>query len=383
MTTRIASAEETAPVTVGVVDGAVEPGKRDAPPPAQTPAPESETAMRQPEAPPPGPHIGALSPDEATSAPDKVKVTPPPEAQKQDQVASKPREDSKEEPKEHTSSHAAKDGAVPQLVLSADMAKKIGRKIWLNEAGGNRNAITSWNANEDFASLGVGHFIWFPAGKTPPFEESFPRLLEFLRKANTRLPSWLDRTPIPSNPWTSRADFKNNFNSGEMRELRQFLLDTVTEQTQFLVVRAQGAMDKILAHTPDSAEREHIIIQFSRIARASGDLYPLIDYINFKGEGTNPAETALDRETGHRQGWGLKQALLKMNGSTDDPKAVRAEFADAAQAVLQQRVRNLPSNRIWEAGWLRRVATYRQPIAELSANPKRVRRDMLRLRAAR
>ena len=381
MTTQIASAEEVVPVTVGVVDGAVEPGKHDVPPPSRTSAPESETAMRQPEAPPPGPYIGTLSPDEATSAPNKV--APPPEAQKQDQVARKPSEDSKEKPKEQTASHAAKDGAVPQLVLSADMARKIGRKIWLNEAGGNRNAITSWNANEDFASLGVGHFIWFPAGKTPPFEESFPRLLEFLRKGNTRLPAWLDRTPIPSNPWTSRADFKNNFNSGEMRELRQFLLDTVTEQTQFLVVRAQGAMDKILAHTPDSTEREHIIIQFSRIARASGDLYPLIDYINFKGEGTNPAETALDKETGRRQGWGLKQALLKMNGSTDDPKAVRAEFADAAQAVLQQRVRNLPSNRIWEAGWLRRVATYRQPVAELSANPKRVRRDMLRLRAAR
>lgn len=385
MTTQIASAEEAAPVAVGVVDHAVEPGKHDVVPPAQTPAPESATALRQPEAPISGPHIGALSPDEATSAPDKV--TPQPEAQKQELVARKPKEEFKEEPKEQTkeqtSSHAARDGAVPQLVLSADMAKKIGRKIWLNEAGGNRNAITSWNANEDFASLGVGHFIWFPAGKTPPFEESFPRLLEFLRKANTRLPSWLDRTPIPSNPWTSRTDFKNNFNSGEMRELRQFLLDTVTEQTQFLVVRAQGAMDKILAHTPDSAEREHIIIQFSRIARASGDLYPLIDYINFKGEGTNPAETALDRETGRRQGWGLKQALLNMNGSTDDPKAVRAEFADAAQAVLRQRVRNLPSNRIWEAGWLRRVATYRQPIVELNANPKRVRRDMLRLRAAK
>jgi hypothetical protein len=381
MTTQIASAEEAAPVAAGVVDRVVEPAKRDVAPPSQTPAPESETAMRQPEAPTPGPNTGAPS-SEATSVPDKV--TPQPEAQKQEQVARKPREDSKEEPKEQTSSsHAARDGAVPQLVLSADMARKIGRKIWLNEAGGNRNAITSWNANEDFASLGVGHFIWFPAGKTPPFEESFPRLLEFLRKGNTRLPSWLDRTPIPSNPWMSRADFKNNFNSGEMRELRQFLLDTVTEQTQFLVVRAQGAMDKILAHTPDSAEREHIIIQFSRIARASGDLYPLIDYINFKGEGTNPAETALDRETGRRQGWGLKQALLKMNGSTDDPKAVRAEFADAAQAVLRQRVRNLPSNRIWEAGWLRRVATYRQPIVELNANPKRVRRDMLRLRAAK
>jgi hypothetical protein len=369
MTPQIASAEETAPVVAGVVSGATESGRPDV-----APMPDKMTPD--------------VTPDDVTF--DKVtpdKIVPRPEPQTQGAVARTPNEESKQDSKQdagqRTPGHAGKDGRVPQLVLSADMARKIGRKIWLNEAGGNRDAITSWNANEDFASLGVGHFIWFPAGKTPPFEESFPRLLEFLRKANTRLPSWLDRTPIPSNPWTSRADFKNNFNSAEMRELRQFLLDTVPEQTQFLVVRAQGAMDKILAHTPDSAEREHIVIQFSRIARASGDLYPLIDYINFKGEGTNPAETTLDKATGRRQGWGLKQALLRMNGSTDDPKAVRAEFADAAQAVLQQRVRNIPSHRIWEAGWLRRVATYRQPIAELEAHPRRVRRATLRVRAVR
>jgi hypothetical protein len=46
-----------------------------------------------------------------------------------------------------------------------------------------------------------------------------------------------------------------------------------------------------------------------------------------------------------------------MNGATGDPKAVRAEFAPAAQFVLQQRIRNLPSNRVFETGWLRRVAT--------------------------
>jgi hypothetical protein len=167
-----------------------------------------------------------------------------------------------------------------------------------------------------------------------------------------------------------------------MKELRQFLLETVTGQTQFLVARAQGAMDMILANTPDSAEREHIITQFSRIAHASKDLYPLIDYINFKGEGTNPAETTVDT-TGHRQGWGLKQVLLKMDGGTGDSQAVLAEFADAAQFVLQQRVRNHSSNRIWEAGWLRRVETYRRPITDMESNPKRSRNESSQARAAR
>src|SRR6185369_12916781 len=160
-------------------------------------------------------------------------------------------------------------------------------------------------------------------------------------------------------------EFRKHTNSPQMNELRQFLLDTVAEQTQFMMARAQGAMEKILKTTPDGTEREHIVIQFTRVVRASEDLYPLIDYINFKGEGTNPSETAVDKETGQRQGWGLKQVLLKMNGTTTEPKAVLAEYSDAVQVVLQQRVRNLPSNRIWEAGWLRRAETYRRPIAQL------------------
>jgi hypothetical protein len=290
-------------------------------------------------------------------------------------------------PDARKSSHEAKDPAkdlpVPQLVLPADLAKKIGQKIWLNETGGKIDAITSWNANEEFASLGIGHFIWFPVGKWLPFEESFPALLEFMRKKNVRLPAWLDQTQIPANPWTSRAEFRRNANAPQMKELRQLMLDTVAEQTQFMVVRAQGAMEKILKTTPVGTERDHIVIQFTRVVSASEDFYPLIDYINFKGEGTNPNEAAMDRQTGQRQGWGLKQVLLRMNGVTGDPKAVRAEFADAAQSVLQQRVRNLPSNRVFEAGWLRRVATYRRPIAEAESSPERALRKSLRVTAAR
>ena len=116
--------------------------------------------------------------------------------------------------------------------------------------------------------------------------------------------------------------------------------------------------------------------QFTRVIRASENFYPLIDYINFKNE------AAMNSETGRRQGWGLKQVLLRMNGVTGDPKAVRAEFADAAQFVLQQRVRNLPSNRVFEVGWLRRIATYHRPIADPQSSPKRALKKSLRVTAA-
>jgi hypothetical protein len=387
--TQAASAEEAVPAAAHLVDDEKQQRSGDVTPPSKPTKPEPETAAREPEAQPSPPSTGVPLSQAKTSKPELL--APPPEAQKPQSPAPKPgAEASRQGPKESTkdltkdsAKDPIKDPAVPQLVLSADVAKKIGQKIWLNETGGKVEAITSWNANEEFASLGIGHFIWFPVGKWLPFEESFPSLLEFMRQRGVRLPTWLDKPQIPANPWTSRADFKKSFNSPEMRELRQFLLNTVAEQTQYMVARAQGAMGKILRITPDGAERAHILAQFSRIARASKDLYPPIDYINFKGEGTNTNEAAPDKETGQRQGWGFKQVLLKMNGSTDDPKAVLAEFADAAQAVLQQRVRNIPTNRVFEVGWLRRVDSYRRPIADAEPSAKPAQHGFLRLRAAR
>ncbi|MET0220632.1 MAG: hypothetical protein ABW213_08245 [Tardiphaga sp.] len=335
---REVSAEEAAPAAARAVDDENRPGAGDLTSLSGPKKPEPETAAREPE--------------------------PPPSSARGNGVPSPKVEPSRQESKD-AAKNSGKSLAVPQLVLSADVARKIGQKIWLNETGGKVDAITAWNANEDFASLGIGHFIWFPLGKWLPFEESFPSLLEFMRKKNAHLPGWLNQPQIPANPWTSRAEFKKNFNSPQMRELRQFLLDTVAEQTQFLVARAQGAMEKILKNTPDATEREHIVAQFSRVVRGCEDLYPLIDYINFKGEGTNPNEAAADKQTGQRQGWGLKQVLLTMNGDSTDPKSVRAAFADAVQAVLQRRIRNLPANRVFEVGWLRRADTYRRPIAEV------------------
>ena len=351
MANQTALAETAAPVATGVADTEKERGGPGAAQASRAPKAEPETALRQNEVQKPAPGAAVQRSNAQKSNPDAKDL--------------------------------AKDLPVPQFVLPDDLAKKIGQKIWLNETGGKIDAITSWSANEEFASLGIGHFIWFPVGKWLPFEESFPPLLEFMRNKNVRLPAWLNQTQIPANPWTSRAEFRKNANSPQMKELRQFLLDTTAEQTQFMMARAQGAMEKILKTTPAGTERDHIVTQFTRVVRASENFYPLIDYINFKGEGTNPNEAAMNRETGRRQGWGLKQVLLKMNGVNRDPKAARAEFADAAQFVLQQRVRNLPSNRVFETGWLRRVATYRRPIADPESGPERAPRKSLRVTAAR
>ncbi|MFZ4681922.1 MAG: hypothetical protein ACOYMS_05440, partial [Terrimicrobiaceae bacterium] len=48
------------------------------------------------------------------------------------------------------------------IQLSDAQANEIGRRIWKNECAGSVDGLTSWNSGEDFASLGIGHFIWYP-----------------------------------------------------------------------------------------------------------------------------------------------------------------------------------------------------------------------------
>lgn len=252
--------------------------------------------------------------------------------------------------------------SMPRLVLAPDVATKVGRQVWRNETGGENDMITAWNEAEDFMSLGIGHFIWFPKGLDTRFRESFPAMLAYLRAHGARPPTWLDRDQVPPCPWTTREHFRKEFRGKQMSGLRAFLHDTVGLQASYLVERMQAALPKIVEGLQTDAERAHVRDQFKRVAAASPDLYPLVDYINFKGEGIAPSETYPNIETGAPEGWGLKHVLIEMKGRSAQRDTVLGEFADAAGYVLKRRIRNNPPNKRWEKGWLKRVETYRQPL---------------------
>lgn len=251
---------------------------------------------------------------------------------------------------------------IPSLELSPRAAARVGKQVWLNETGGDRDAITSWNRGEDFASLGIGHFIWFPAGLKTPFAESFPKVANFLRERGAKLPDWLDKPKIPACPWTSRAQFQAEFQAQEMRALRAFLLSTVPLQAEYLALRMRESLPKILATIDRPEDRVRARQQFIRVVKASSDLYPLIDYVNFKGEGIVESETFVNAKTGAREGWGLKHVLLAMKGRVTDRRHALDDFADAARFVLLRRIANNPPSARWRRGWLVRVATYRRPL---------------------
>ncbi len=243
---------------------------------------------------------------------------------------------------------AGSAAAASGIKISDAEADRIGQKIWRNECAGTRDGLTAWNQGEDFPSLGIGHFIWYPQGQRGPFKESFPALKDYLQAQGVKLPGWL--AAAKACPWPDRAAFRADFRSPRLEELRALLASTVGPQARFAALRLESALPQMLAAAPAS-EREKISGNFYRVANAPGGLYPLMDYVNFKGEGTSPTE----RYQG--EGWGLSQVLAGMS----DSGSPTAAFSKSADRVLTRRVELSPPARgekRWLPGWRNRVATY-------------------------
>ena len=239
------------------------------------------------------------------------------------------------------------------FTLSHSDALKVGKRVWQNECGGTISGLTSWNQGEDFASLGIGHFIWYPKGQRGPFEESFPKLVSFISSRGAKLPALLLAVGrLQPCPWNSRAEFLQAQNTNEMNQLRRFLVDTIDLQAEFLVARLDASLPKMLAEAAP-ADRINVQKQFERLTKTPQGCYALIDYVNFKGEGV------LQTERYQGQGWGLLQVLEAMQGNSDS--GAPDEFARAAKTVLTRRVQNAPPDHHesrWLTGWLRRVNSY-------------------------
>ena len=237
------------------------------------------------------------------------------------------------------------------IVMNSSQAELIGQKIWLNEASGKIENLIVWNDGEDFVSLGIGHFIWYAENQSSPFEESFPKLIEFFEKNGTALPVWLNSQT--DCPWRNKEEFLKSSQSRKMLELRTLLTDTVPQQVQFLILRLELALPTMLEHLENDELRAQVRDTFYRLAETPGGIYALVDYVNFKGEGVSPAE----RYNG--QGWGLLQVLTQMKTDRSDPLN---EFADAAETILTLRTQNAPKERNevrWLPGWKNRINTYR------------------------
>ncbi|MEO6477467.1 hypothetical protein [Luteolibacter sp.] len=238
--------------------------------------------------------------------------------------------------------------------LTAAQKAAIGKKIWQNECAGTVAGLTTWNAGEEFPSIGIGHFIWYPAGFKGRFEESWPPFVAFARQRGADLPAVALEA---HSPWKTKAEFQADFKGTRLTALRTWLAANVGMQTDFIIARSRAALPKILAAAPAS-ERARIEANYRKVSTTSQGTYALIDYVNFKGDGTQASEKY------NGQGWGLMQVLGGMKDAPSGAPAA-AEFAASAKRILSRRIANSPPGRgekRWEEGWHNRCGTYARPL---------------------
>ena len=111
------------------------------------------------------------------------------------------------------------------------------------------------------------------------------------------------------------------------------------------------------AETP-AGERARIEANYRKVSTTPQGTDALVDYVNFKGDGTMVSERYNGR------GWGLLQVLGEMKEVPSGAPAA-AEFAAAAKRVLSRRIANSPPARgekRWEQGWHNRCSTYGRPL---------------------
>ncbi len=235
------------------------------------------------------------------------------------------------------------------ISVSFEDASKIGEKIWENECDGTLEGLTHWKKGENFASLGIGHFIWYPIGKREQFYETFPSLLQFCLKEKVTLLNWLKTSP--GCPWDSRESFYEDIHSQKMENLREFLFETRSLQAIFIASRLENILPSMLENCCEM-ERNKIIYLFYNFAKNAEGLYVLIDYLTFKGSGTSPQESY------NGQGWGLLQVLQRFPQYSEEPLV---DFVNTAKEILSERVQNAPPERQekqWLEGWFNRLDTY-------------------------
>ena len=245
-----------------------------------------------------------------------------------------------------------------EIKLTDKQANFIAQKVWQNEGAGLDKYLVHWNDGEDFASVGIGHFIWFSKGHTERFREVFPMVLASMEEKGVKMPSWLNsKTALP---WDSKEAFyeAKRAKSKKHTELFAFLKATMPEQAAFMAQRLSAALPQMLETIEEPEKKELIKQRFYEVMhKRDGSvnergLYVLLDYTNFKGEGT------LKSERYNGQGWGLLQVLEHMNPKESNKQKA---FAESAKAMLSRRIKNSPSARgeeRWRKGWNVRLETY-------------------------
>lgn len=233
--------------------------------------------------------------------------------------------------------------------IPQEQLDKVAQLIFKNEASGKKENLIVWNNGEEFISLGIGHFIWYSEGYNGVFKESFPELQEHLIKRGYILPKLLNSLDAP---WNTKEEYFSARSTADFKDALEFLYETKEIQMELIAIRAEKALGEILKYTDRPQEIEKT---FYDVYNSPFGIYPIIDYVNFKGEGIKESERY------NNKGWGLLQVLEYVADNKENISSID-KFMAGAKFVLKRRVENSDPARNeakWLPGWNKRIDTYK------------------------
>ena len=136
--------------------------------------------------------------------------------------------------------------------LTKEQKKVLSQEIWKNETGKKEKFLVFWNPNEEFLSLGIGHFTWYPNGATKIYTQTFPSLLALFQKKDVLLPEWLKKATLNGSPWQNKKEFYDaqKQNDSRIEYLKTLLTNNMSLQVDFIIERLDKSFPNIVKKAP-------------------------------------------------------------------------------------------------------------------------------------
>lgn len=233
------------------------------------------------------------------------------------------------------------------------------------------NNTIAWQANNDgthmnaagYVGIGLGSFIWYGANNQENYIEDWPSVAQALQNQGVSLPVWA----LGVCPWSTEAEFDaaNTPGSPYYADIQSLNSTLQTNPVALHVQFLYGAWARLLRGvTPNSdtpadytfgydpiksplaiislpaGEAGLVGANFSAVATVQDvdgnpdGLFALMDYDNFKGEGTCVTEMH------NTQHWGTLSVLENMGQPETQQGNPLQNFINSALVVLQNRITN-------------------------------------------
>lgn len=229
-----------------------------------------------------------------------------------------------------------------KIKLTPQEIEQVAYKIWTNECGKSNEEklrnLMHWSEHEQHISIGIMHFTW-SSSKNSHDRNQFHLLRNYIHQhTGKKLPKSLSG-PCP---WKTREQFLKSSRSPLIEMLKEYLLETIPLQAQFLIShRFKRSLQKMYELNLGTQEQfEHVRMQFYRMLQTPGGLFALVDTLNLSGEK------------------GLYNTLIQMTGTEPGEQAIE-EYIQARINRFHYLVKKDPKLEVFLQGWINRVNRYR------------------------